>query len=500
MRMARMAADSYSRIMCNGCMRVLAIGLMCMGLTWLPSLTHAKQQAPVAAPATVERKTIIVSAEGLADPNADTYQRDKGLMLEDLRRDAKSQCLEKAVGAYVESHTLMENYTLIRDQVLSRSQGLIKQVLKESDPWNGEDGFAHLLMKCEVYVGGVQDALRETSRMERRMLLKEVGDPRISVAIFVRDADRSTDTEVIRSDIAENILKERIQSFGYRVWSEEMATTLEAELRSKSTVENQVQTTVEARRSMAADFFIKGEAKFKKISVTLPPSNVTVSKYALTSWSVKCIDTRTGEELLYNNQVPKKQTWPDEDQAIEAIGQLIGAEFSKEFFASHLQAPSHMYQLEVLGLPNYETGQLLRKEFIGLRPVLNIEFRNFDKNGLSLYEVEFTGGRSNFNDLVHTSILGPLNRKIGHEAFSLESAQGQVVRLGFKSSLTPQEVSQRLNGTAPSQLVEAAPERLRDLIKSEQALQKVAEVAPEAVKKLEGTASSSGTLDAVKGF
>src|SRR5690606_37750173 len=108
----------------------------------------------------------------------------------------KSQCLEKAVGAYVESHTLMENYTLIRDQVLSRSQGLIKQVLKESDPWIGEDGFAHLLMKCEVYVGGVQDALRETSRMERRMLLKEVGDPRISVAIFVRDADRSTDTEV----------------------------------------------------------------------------------------------------------------------------------------------------------------------------------------------------------------------------------------------------------------------------------------------------------------
>ncbi|AGW12248.1 hypothetical protein DGI_0321 [Megalodesulfovibrio gigas DSM 1382 = ATCC 19364] len=483
------------------CCRVgwLAVGvglLLCL----LAGPAFAKQKAPVAAPTAVESATLIVSVEGLADPNADTYQRDKGLMLEDLRRDAKSQCLEKAVGAYVETHTLMENYTLIRDQVLSRSQGLIKQVLKESDPWIGEDGFAHLLMKCEVYVGSVQEALQQTSRMERRMLLKEVGDPRISVAIFVRDADRSTDTEVIRSDIAENILKERIQGFGYRVWSEEMATTLEAELLSKSTAENQVQTTVAAKRSMAADFFIKGEAKFKQISVKLPPSGVTITKYALTSWSVKCIDTRTGEELLYNNQVPKKQTWPDEDQAIEAIGQLIGAEFSKEFFERHLQAPSHMYQLEVLGLPNYETGQLLRKEFIGLRPVLNIDFRNFDKNGLSLYEVEFTGGRTNFNDLVHTSILGPLNKKIGQAAFSLESAQGQVVRLAFKSTMTAEEISQRLNGTAPSQLVEAAPERLRDLIKSEQTMQKVAEVAPEAVKKLEGAATPSASLDAVKSF
>lgn len=456
--------------------------------------------ADKAAKQSFHQQTIVVSAEGLADPNAETYQRDKGLMLEDLRRDAKSQCLEKAVGAFVETNTLMENYTLIRDQVLSRSNGLIKRIIKESNPWVGEDGFAHLLMKCEVYVGGVQDALQQTSRSERRMLLKEVGDPRISVAVFVRDADRSSGTEVIRSDVAENILKEHIKGFGYRVWSEEMVTALEAELMSKSTGENQVQTTVSAQRKMAADFFIKGEAKFKKISVKLPPSNVIVSKYALTSWSVKCIDTRTGEELLYNNKVPKKTTWPDEDQALEAIGAIIGNEFSKEFFAEHLKSPTQMYQLEVLGLPNYETGQLLRKEFIGLRPVMNIDFRSFDKAGLSLYEVEFAGSRHNFNELVHASILKPLNNKVGEAAFTLESAQGQVVRLAFGSTLEPEEVALRLTNTAPSQLVEAPPERLRDLIKSEKAMQKVAEVAPEAVKKMEDGTSTSNVLDAVKGF
>lgn len=448
------------------------------------------------------RKTIVVSAEGLADPNAPAYQRDKNLMLEDLRRDARSQCIEKAVAVFMDSRTMFENYAMLRQQILSRdqgSQGLIKQILKESELWIGDDGLAHMLMKCEVYVGDVQDALRAMSRSERRELIKEAGDPRISVAIFLRDADRSTDTEVIRSDVAENILKERIQGFGFRVWSEELATTLEAELMSKSSGENQMKTTIEAQKKMAADFFIKGEAKFKKISVKLPPSGVTVTKFALTSWSVKCIDTRTGEEILFNNQVPKKQTWPDEDQAIEAIGSMMGAEFSKELFIKHLQAPTMTYQLEVLGLPSYDVGQLLRKEFIGLRPVINIDFRNFDKSGLSLYEVEFSGGRQNFNDMVHTSILGPLNRKMGQNAFSLDMAQGQIVRLSYNGSKSAQEIMQTMNTSVPSQLADAPAERLRDIIKSEQALQKVSAIAPEAAQQLQGGQTNT-PLETMKTF
>lgn len=43
----------------------------------------------------------------------------------------------------------MENYTLIKDRVLTKSKDLIKWLIKESDPWIGKDGFAHLLMKDE---------------------------------------------------------------------------------------------------------------------------------------------------------------------------------------------------------------------------------------------------------------------------------------------------------------------------------------------------------------
>lgn len=448
------------------------------------------------------KKTMIVSAEGLADPNADTYKRDKGLMIEDLRNDAKRQCIEKAVGSYVESSTLMENYTLIRDKVLTRATGLIKQVIKESPPWVGDDGFAHMLIKCEVYVQDVRDALREMGKQERRSLIKDFGDPKISVAVFVMDADRGSGVAPQRSDVAENILKERFKKFGYRTWSEEMATSVEAKMETKSTKDNQVAATITASQKMAADFFVKGEAKFKKITVRLPPSNIEVSKYALTSWSVKCIDTRTGEEILYNNQVPKKITWPDEDQAIEAIGKLMGEEFSQDFFQDHLQAPSKIYQLQVAGLPSYDVGQELRKEFIGLRPVLNADFREFDKGGTSIYEVEFAGSRMSFNDLLNTTILAPLNQKMGASAFSLDSSSGQMVKVSFNGKFSEKELLNRLRELPPTSVAQAAPARLRDVVKSEATLQKVAAVAPETADSLkkDGILDAKGAKDAVKAF
>ena len=66
------------------------------------------QAAPDAGPPP-EQETMVVTAEGLADPHSEAYKKDKGLLLDDLRRDAKAQILEKAVGSYVETSTLMEN-------------------------------------------------------------------------------------------------------------------------------------------------------------------------------------------------------------------------------------------------------------------------------------------------------------------------------------------------------------------------------------------------------
>ena len=447
-------------------------------------------------------KTMIVTAEGLADPEADTYKRDKGLLIDALREDAKKQAIEKVVGAFVESESLVENYVLVHDRILTKTRGLIKSVIKESRPWKGKDGFMHMLIKVEVYVGSVQDALKGMSRGQRRLQIKQFGNPKIAVAVTVRNAERGGDNQRERSPIAENILKEQITGFGYRVWSKEAAAVLKQQDAESALISGQTDAAASAVRRRVSDFDITGEAKFTRIDLTLKASGLKITKYKLTSWTVSCLYTHTGEEIYFNNKVPRKKSWASEDEALEDIGRLIGKEFSKDFFEQHLSQASQIYELQVSGLPAYDVGELFKKEMIGLRPVLNVDFRNFDANGVSLFEIEFTGASGNFAQLINNTVVKPLNAKLQERAFRFNSIQGRVVKIGFESESSEQEVMDRFNNTPPASLANATPGRLRALATSKSAMEKIASINPSAARQLanDGNEFAGDALNAVKGF
>ena len=436
--------------------------------------------------------TLTVTAEGLANPNAETNPRVNGLMLEALRPDARRQVIEKAVGTFIDSSTLVENYVLLEDRVFSQSTGLIKRVIKESNPWLGEDGFMHMLIQAEVFVTGVEEALQEMSRSSRVGYIRQYGDPKISVAVFAQDAERGSWES--RSDIAENILKEHISGFGYRVWSEEMTKKIKAEMRESSELENQVDTTISVSHLKESDFSIYGKVKFDVRSVTLQASGVTVKKHIITSWTVKCVDNHTGEEIYFNNKVPRRHSWASEDEAVQDIGKLIGSEFSKDFFEQRLMSPSKVYELRVVGLPNYDVGVLFKKELIGLRPVIRVDFRNFTANGISFYEIEFAGNNNNFAELVNNVLIKPLNAKFGEKAFQLDSVEQGVVKVSFHGNKDLDRLLAEFNSKPPAALAAATPERLRHIAKDENTLKKLEEINPDAVAKLrggEGTGSES---------
>lgn len=394
---------------------------------------------------------IQVSAEGLADPEAEAYRRDKALMLDALLEDAQRQAIEKVVGSYVDSSTLVENYTLIQDKVLTRSKGLIKRILSKNGPWLGEDGFMHLIIQAEVAAGNVKSALDEMSRQERLALIRERGDPKIAVAVVVRNAERGGDTRAENSEIAENLLKEQIRGFGYRVWS--------------------LSETASARANV--DFTIRGEAKFKPISFNLPASGLKVNKYVLTSWTVACVYNPTGEEVYFNNKVPVNKSWNSEDAALADIGKLIGAEFSKDFFESYLLKPSQVYELLVEGLPDYDTGLELKQQFTGLRSVLNVDFRSFELGGLSTFEVEMAGAGRSFPQLLNDTVLKPVNTKLRTNQIALISVKGKVAQAKINIKEDPASVKKELRESPPASIVISASQRIAELVKSDGALNKI---------------------------
>ncbi|MCO5098896.1 MAG: serine/threonine protein kinase [Rhodocyclaceae bacterium] len=414
----------------------------------------AAAMAPVAAAPAADSGIMVISALGLADPSNPRYQQekggDRGLLNADLREDAKRQLVEKAIGLYVEQGSIAKNYRLVRDRLLARSGDFIQAVLEEQPPQLGKDGLMSLATRATVKVRDVQKSLNQMSQEERIDFIRNNGDPKVSVAITTRSADADPAAPAVRSALAENLLKERIQSFGFRIWSDE--------------------TQKGAKGS--ADFAVSGEAKFKKLSAKLAASGITVEKFVLTSWTVKATDKMSGEEIYYNTQIPERTSWATEDEALRDVGRLIGEEFSKGFFLAHFNFVGQKVRLRLQGLPNKDTAQMLMHELDGLRSVLRA--KQVSSSAVdAVFDLELSGGLANPADIVQAGVLGPLNRKLGRQCFNVGGATSGEIVASFEPGCSDPAVLSRLDSLPPAALIEAPQTRREAVVKNPETLKKL---------------------------
>jgi serine/threonine-protein kinase len=414
-----------------------------------PSAASAPQPAAasaVPAPVAVDTSIMAISALGLADPSDPRYQNDKGLLNADLREDARRQLVEKALALYVEQGSLSKHYALVRDKLLARSGDFIQAVLEEQPPQLGKDGLMSLATRATVRVRDLQKSLNQMSREERVEFIRNNGDPKISVAITAKSAEGDPAAPAQRSPVAENLLKERIQSFGFRLWNDDMAKDGKG----------------------GADFVVTGEAKFRKLSAKLAASGITVEKFVLTSWTVKATDKKSGEEIYYNTQVPEKTSWATEDEALRDIGKLIGEEFSKGFFLSHFHFSGQKVRLKLQGLPNKDTAQLLMRELNGLRGVLSAS-----PAGGEAFDLVLSGGLANPAELVQGAILQPLNHKLGRQCLNLGAGGGSEITVVVEAGCREPAVLSRLDTLPPAALIEAPPSRREAVVKNPETLRRI---------------------------
>ena len=408
--------------------------------------------APVAAAAPVAVAapgTMLISAVGLIDPSDPRYRADKALLQSDLRADSKSQLVEKALGLLLDSTSLARNYDVLKTRLLSQSASFVPAVIKEGEPQLGKDGLMSITTQGVVNVKAVQKSLNQMSRDERIDFIRASGNPKVALQVSVRDAD-APDAPPQPSPVAENMLKERIKSFGFRTWSEGSA----ADQAGKN-----------------ADFLVQGEARVKKLSMRLPASGLTVSKYALTSWTVKCIDRETGEEIYYNTALPKGVgSWASEEEALQAIGSKIADEFSRDFFLQHVSLSGQKVTLNVDGMPSPAAEELLARELIGLPGVIAATPRPPAKpRG---YDLQLAG-EGPIGDLIAAAVLKPLNAKLGQACFSVRGIAGDQVSVAFDPRCADAGVLSRLETNPPAGLYGAPPGRQRTVVKDPELLRKL---------------------------
>jgi len=393
---------------------------------------------PVSVPADIptEPGTMVISALGLVDPNDPRFNGDQAAAKAESRTDAKRQLIDKALTLYVQRASLDKNYGVIQQKLLADPGVFIKNVISEGAPEVGKDGLITTEARAAVKVRDVQKSLNQMSKDERIEFIRNSGDPKISVLMAIRNADTAQALPAERSHLAENVIKERIRSFGFRVWA------ADGEIKP-------------GPDTQPADFQIQGEVRVKLLSMRLPASGVTVSKTALTSWTIKAIDRVTGEEIYLNTTIPKAQSWPSEDQALMEIGRLVGEEFSKNFFLQHFSFGEQKVRLNVTGLPTgaagAQTARQLLRELRGIRQVLDVQ--PIGDGGR--YQLHLPEGSA--ADIIQDAVLKPLNAKLGQSCFTLAGATAAEVNVSLAPACIEDNVRSRFETEPPAGLL-AAPE------------------------------------------
>jgi eukaryotic-like serine/threonine-protein kinase len=338
-----------------------------------------------------------------------------------MTNNARQQAVAKAVALYVEPASLDANYPLIQAKLLSHSDDFITSVVQQPTAQRTPDGRVVGTITANVNLREVQKALNGISREDRVEFIRNNGDPHIAVVVTVQDADAPSGSGA-PSDVAANLLKERIRSFGFSV------------------VDG-------ANTASPPDFKVSGEVHFKRLATKLPASGVVIEKFVLTAWTINAVDTKSGQEIYHNTEVPQKQSWATQELALQDVGRLIGAEFNKNFFLQYFDFKPKAVRLKFAGLPADAAPALLLALNSSL-VVLNAASAS-NSNGDLIVDTTLSGGAAPALTSVQHGILEPLNRKMGQNCFTLAGPDAPELSIAFDSSCTAPAILNRL-GVPPS--------------------------------------------------
>ena len=406
-----------------------------------PPVEPAREVLPPVA----ERKsgTAMITAVGLADPQDPRFAKNALEVEPHLWADARRQLIEKAVALYVDPSSINAHYTLLRDKLFSRSDEYISTVLDQQPPQTSHYGLLLGTIRATVKVHDVQRALNEISREERVEFIRNNGNPRISVDVRVRSDLADPSLRPQRSALAENILMDRIRSFGF--------------------------VAVDAATAQPApDFRLSAEVRLKHLSARLPASGLTIEKVALTSWTIRTVDPSTGEEVYLNTTIPGKQSWATEDLALQEIGRLIGSQFSREFFLQYFDFGTQRIHLRFKGLPASAAPSLVSEATAALR-ILNASLSAPAASAAPaaqdvLIDIDVAEGPDAARERVADALLNPLNRKLGQTCFAATSGSNTELSIDFDSACASPAVLARLDASPPGALIDAPNSRIEEIV------------------------------------
>ena len=201
-------------------------------------------------------------------------------------------------------------------------------------------------------------------------------------------------------------------------------------------------------------------------------SGLTIEKFALTSWSIRAVDVRTGEEIYHNTTIPQKKTGRARKSRSRRSADSSVPSFSKEFFLEYFDFGAQKVRLRFTGLPPASSSAVLPEINATLR-VLNAGPLKEDGADIVI-DTDLSGGASmSPADLVQQTLLDSLNRKLGKTCFTIVGAAAAEVHVLFDATCTSAATLNRLDTLPPEALIDSPLLRIEDVVKDPKQLRRV---------------------------
>jgi len=203
-----------------------------------------------------EGKTSQVTAEGVAAVinNDKAFARDKAIS------DSLRKAIEQAVGTFVQAESVVENYQLISDKILSETKGYINnyQVLQE-----GEDqGIYRVKIQAVVKLGALENDLAAIGLLQRKMKM-----PRMM--IILKETNMG-----VESDNVENALIKAFTEKGFNFVDQEQVKKVRERDSAKLAISGDAAAAASIGLELGAEVVIAGSAVSSNAGEITPGSGM----------------------------------------------------------------------------------------------------------------------------------------------------------------------------------------------------------------------------------
>ncbi|MBI4400749.1 MAG: flagellar assembly protein T N-terminal domain-containing protein [Nitrospirae bacterium] len=360
------------RVSLASTMGLLLVGLLWVGQGWAQTQT--------------------VTAEGMAG-----IKGDQSIARDNAIQDALRKAVEQAVGTMVASETLVENFQVVRDNILNKSQGYVKEykIVKESP----QKDLYMVTISATVGIGDLKNDLGALG-----LLMARVGKPRTLFMIAEQNIGQefllywwgwwgkggaAFAGQTVDMAVSETALKEEFLAKGFNV-IDISAVTGKFEISNAYRIADLTDTGArEIGRKMGAELIVKGKALAKEGPRTAGSS---VGSY-LADITVSAVRVDNGQVLASargQGVARHVAQHTGGNEAIERAARSVAEKLIDQITAKWTAETSggQLVQLTISGLASMKDLVKVR-EFLKsqVRGVQNVIQRSFE-GGVAVLEVD----------------------------------------------------------------------------------------------------------------